>query len=116
MITPQSCQAARALLNWTQRDLALNAQVSLSTVRKFERGGSVGVTFSHAIHATLERHVVLIGGGVLPRPQTSVALGLGKITIWERSGDVEIGSCDLYLTRDGKICGVEPYSDVDLPF
>jgi transcriptional regulator with XRE-family HTH domain len=37
-ITPEQCRAARALLDWTQEDLAGRAGVSRSTVRGFENG------------------------------------------------------------------------------
>lgn len=34
---PYQCRAARALLNWTQTDLAKKAGVAVSTVADFER-------------------------------------------------------------------------------
>jgi transcriptional regulator with XRE-family HTH domain len=37
-LTPEQCRAARALLNWTQEDLATRAEISRSTVRGFESG------------------------------------------------------------------------------
>lgn len=37
MITPEQCRAARAWLDWSQEDLAQKANVSLSTVRDFEK-------------------------------------------------------------------------------
>ncbi|MEO1240819.1 MAG: helix-turn-helix transcriptional regulator [Pseudomonadota bacterium] len=36
MITPEQCRAARALLDWTQKDLAERANISNQTVRNFE--------------------------------------------------------------------------------
>jgi DNA-binding XRE family transcriptional regulator len=41
-LTPEQCRAARALLDWTQDDLAAHAEVSRSTVRGFE-GGQQGI-------------------------------------------------------------------------
>jgi len=37
-ITPAQCRAARALLNWSQADLASAAVVSVPTINRFERG------------------------------------------------------------------------------
>lgn len=53
-ITPPQIRAARALLNWSQEELANKAQVSLSTVRDYEkerRGGEIGglKTIRHAL-------------------------------------------------------------------
>lgn len=38
MLTPEQCRAARGWLDWGQEELAQRANVSLSTVRDFERG------------------------------------------------------------------------------
>jgi len=38
MIKPEQSRAARAWLDWSQGDLATKANVSLSTVRDFEKG------------------------------------------------------------------------------
>ena len=37
-MTPEQSRAARGWLNWSQEDLAKRANVSLSTVRDFEKG------------------------------------------------------------------------------
>jgi DNA-binding XRE family transcriptional regulator len=37
MISAAQCRAARALVNWTQDDLATNAQVARATIADFER-------------------------------------------------------------------------------
>ena len=36
MITPAQCRAARALLKWTQQDLARHCDAGLNTIRTFE--------------------------------------------------------------------------------
>lgn len=41
MITPAQCRAARALLDWSQQDLAKAAHLGLSTIRDFENGRRV---------------------------------------------------------------------------
>jgi transcriptional regulator with XRE-family HTH domain len=38
MLSSEQCRAARALLDWTQKDLAVRAGVSRSTIRGFESG------------------------------------------------------------------------------
>ncbi len=38
MITREQCRAARALIEWSQHDLARKADVGFSTVRDFEKG------------------------------------------------------------------------------
>lgn len=41
MIAPAQCRAARALLDWSQQDLAKAAHLGLSTIRDFEKGRRV---------------------------------------------------------------------------
>jgi transcriptional regulator with XRE-family HTH domain len=38
MITPDQCRAARGLLNWTQEELAFQAELGIVTIRQFEAG------------------------------------------------------------------------------
>jgi transcriptional regulator with XRE-family HTH domain len=40
-LTSAQCRAARALLNWTQDDLAKKAKISAVSIRAFERGGAM---------------------------------------------------------------------------
>lgn len=40
MITSAQCRAGRALLNWSQQQLADAARVGVVTVRQFENGGA----------------------------------------------------------------------------
>ena len=72
MINAATCRAARGLLNWSQQQLADEARVGLSTVKKFEAGRSTPMANNlAAICNTFERAgVVLVsekeeGPGVL---------------------------------------------------
>lgn len=58
MITPAQCRAGRALLNWSQQQLADSAKVGVVTVRQFEREGA------QPRHATLDviRRALEAGG------------------------------------------------------
>ncbi len=47
LLTREQCRAARALLQWSQCDLAGRARISAATVRSFERGHS-GIKHSTA--------------------------------------------------------------------
>jgi transcriptional regulator with XRE-family HTH domain len=40
MVTPAQCRAARGLLNWSQQDLASQAEVGIVTVRQLEAGAN----------------------------------------------------------------------------
>lgn len=67
-MTPSQCKAARALLDWTQPDLATRAGLGLSTVVDFEKSRRrISEEAFEAIRAALESGgVVLIdqnGGG-----------------------------------------------------
>lgn len=44
MLSPEQSRAARAWLDWSQDDLAKSANVSLSTVRDFEKGRRVPIS------------------------------------------------------------------------
>jgi transcriptional regulator with XRE-family HTH domain len=58
MISARQCRAARALLNWSQQDLADNAKVGIVTVRQLEAGAH------EPRRATLEvvRRALEVGG------------------------------------------------------
>ena len=43
MLSPEQSRAARGWLEWSQEDLAKHANVSLSTVRDFEKGRRVPI-------------------------------------------------------------------------
>ena len=60
LITPLQIRAGRAILNWSQEELAKKAEVGLSTLRDYEnerRSGEVGAT--KAIITTLENNGIL---------------------------------------------------------
>lgn len=70
MLTPEQSRAARGWLEWSQEDLAKRANVSLSTVRDFEKGRRVPIANNlEAIRKALE------GAGVV-----CVYDGTGKAT------------------------------------
>jgi transcriptional regulator with XRE-family HTH domain len=77
MITPEQCRAGRALVNWSQRQLAAAAEVGYVTVQAFERGQtSPRVLTLRAIKQALEAAGVLFvdengaGPGVRLRDRT----------------------------------------------
>ena len=62
MITPAQCRAARALLDWSQQDLAKAAHLGLSTIRDFEKGRRVPTHNNlRGIKLALEEEGVEIG-------------------------------------------------------
>ena len=81
MLNPAQCRAARALLNWTQADLAERVSVSAVSIRAFEKGGEMRdsnqkllrLTFEAAGVALLDDGEMVEGGaGVrLAKPQQS---------------------------------------------
>ncbi len=57
MITLQQIKAARALLNWTQGDLALHSGVSVPAIARLEQGnGNARADTVHALHQAFETH------------------------------------------------------------
>lgn len=68
LVTPEQCRAARGLLGWSQSTLAERANVSKSTVAKFEAGGPLGTNNHIALDAALRQEGVELidpnGGGL----------------------------------------------------
>lgn len=60
-ISSKQCAAARALLGWTQGELAQKAGVGLSTVKGLEAGGHIHRSNSEKIQTAIE------GAGVYPQ-------------------------------------------------
>lgn len=71
LLSPEQCRAARGLLDWTQEELAEQADVSRSTIRDFENG-------RHHLHPTTAAQVVaaLERGGALLIPSGEAGPGV----------------------------------------
>lgn len=54
MLSPEQCRAARALLDWTQAQLAQKASLSAVSIRAFERGGEMRESNQKLLRLTLE--------------------------------------------------------------
>jgi transcriptional regulator with XRE-family HTH domain len=66
VLIPEQVRAARALLDWSARDLADVAKLGLSTIQRFERGGAITPANLDAIRTALEAGVEFLpenGGG-----------------------------------------------------
>jgi DNA-binding transcriptional regulator YiaG len=67
MLSPEQCRAARGWLGWSQDELAKRANVSLSTVKDFERGARIPIgnnltAMQKAIEAAGMGLIVGVGG------------------------------------------------------
>ncbi len=71
MITPEQCRSARAWLDWSQDDLASRANVSLSTVRDFEKGRRIPIANNIVAIET-----VLAAAGVTPTSHNGEPAGI----------------------------------------
>lgn len=68
MITPEQCRAARALIDWSQSELADRSRIAKKTIADFERGNrAYHPKTSIAVQTALESHGVVFiaenGGG-----------------------------------------------------
>jgi DNA-binding XRE family transcriptional regulator len=59
MISPEQCRAARALLNWSQTDLAKAVKISKVSISAFEKGGDMRESNRKVVRDALE------GAGVI---------------------------------------------------
>lgn len=86
MLKPPQCRAARALLNWTQAELAERTAISAVSIRAFEKGGEMRESNLRLIKLTFE------GAGILFQDEGElVSGGLG---VRFRLPSVEGGSHD----------------------
>jgi transcriptional regulator with XRE-family HTH domain len=68
MISPPQSRAARGLLEWSQEELASQANLGLSTIRDFEKGATMPVAnnlsaMRHALEAGGIQFIAENGGG-----------------------------------------------------
>ncbi|WP_420347211.1 helix-turn-helix domain-containing protein [Pelagibius sp.] len=85
ILTPAQCRAARALLWWSQAELAARSAVSSVTIRNFERGrSSLRDATARLLRLTLERAGVALidavgvdGAGIAERPEGREPSGPG---------------------------------------
>ncbi|BDG74257.1 helix-turn-helix domain-containing protein [Roseomonas fluvialis] len=80
-LSPAQCRAARALLAWTQDDLAERAQVSRGTIRGFETG-------QHALQratAAAIRRALEAGGVALVEADGGGGPGVRFVTAEDRA-------------------------------
>lgn len=80
MITPSQSRAARALIEWSQEELAKAAHLGLSTIRDFEKGRR---TPSH--NNLLGIRTALEVAGVLFIPENGAGAG---VRLAQRADDV----------------------------
>ena len=66
VVTPGQVRAARGFVNWSARDLADAGGIGLSTVQRFEGGGTVTAANLSAIRTALERAGVEFTNGGQP--------------------------------------------------
>lgn len=75
MITPAQSRAGRALLDWSQEELAASSHLGLSTIRDFEKGRRVP---THNNLAAIQRALEAAGIEFIPENGGGVGLRLRK--------------------------------------
>lgn len=95
MLTPEQVKAARALVAWSQQELATKARVATSTVADFERGVRIPVANNaQAIRDVLEGEgLQFLAGGVvdkamLPSPPQATPSTQGTLLRWINATDL----------------------------
>lgn len=74
-ISIEQIKAARALLKWTQKDLAARAGLGADQIHSFEAGRTRPLDVVEAIHATFRSEgIEFVNGGVIPRSVSSYVL------------------------------------------
>ncbi|WP_250454484.1 helix-turn-helix transcriptional regulator [Caballeronia sp. ATUFL_M2_KS44] len=91
-LSPAQVRAARALLGWSQQDLAKQARVAASTIADFERGQRTPIANnSDAIRSALESAgVAFFGGGALFEmpPAAPALIPTGQPIRWIEASDL----------------------------
>ncbi|MGB8843585.1 MAG: helix-turn-helix transcriptional regulator [Aliidongia sp.] len=92
-LTPKHVRAARALLAWSQQDLAKQANVAVSTVADFERGHRTPMANNaQAIRGALEKagvHFLPTGAMIGPHPpRLASPTGAGSPPRWVNADDL----------------------------
>jgi transcriptional regulator with XRE-family HTH domain len=73
MITSEQCRAGRAVLNWSQSDLAKESGVSLRSIQEFEANHrNPNLTTLQGLLAALERNGIVL-------PQNGASLEWGRL-------------------------------------
>jgi len=102
LITPSQCRAARALLNWSQPELAAKCDVHVQTISGFEQETTTPTK------RTLEKIAITIDfSGIELMPQDGVRRKAGEVKTYK--GDHQFGDfyTDVYNTisqMGGEIC------------
>jgi transcriptional regulator with XRE-family HTH domain len=89
-LTPRHVRAARALLAWSQQDLAKTSGVAASTIADFERGQRTPVANNaNAIRSALERAGIrLLSNGVVEGPAVQITTNSGAPIRWVSAQDL----------------------------